>query len=224
MSINFKRFLMLFFIPVIFLTSRNNLIDINPAFTSKKNKNVSESIDIIVDSNCSLQEALSGINIPLRIKKILVIVNVYYYSFDGKIHKGQIVINKALAKDIKEIFDQIKKRKFPIQKVIPIYKYNWNDNISMEDNNTSAFNYRKIKGTEKLSYHATGRAIDINPRLNPQIKNGKVFPEGFSYNIKTPGTISDTSFIVESFLKKGWFWGGNWKQSKDYQHFEKKRI
>ena len=224
MSINCKRFLVPFFIPVVFLTFQSTLINIKSSLPTIKMNNISDSSDIIVDSNCSLQVALSGIPIPPSIKKILIIVNVYYYSFDGRLHKGQIVINKDLGKDIEEIFAQIKKRKFPIQKVIPIYKYSWNDNSSMEENNTSAFNYRKIKGTKMPSYHSTGRAIDINPKLNPQIKNGKMFPKGSSYNIKTPGTISDTSFIVKSFLKKGWLWGGNWKQSKDYQHFEKKKI
>jgi len=32
-------------------------------------------------------------------------------------------------------------------------------------NNTSGFNYRKITGTDKLSTHSFGRAIDINPVL-----------------------------------------------------------
>lgn len=37
-----------------------------------------------------------------------------------------------------------------------------NDNKSMSANNTSAFNYRVISGTKKLSNHSYGLAIDIN--------------------------------------------------------------
>lgn len=38
---------------------------------------------------------------------------------------------------------------------------------SMEDNNSSAFNYRPIEGTDRPSKHALGTAIDINTLYNP---------------------------------------------------------
>jgi peptidoglycan LD-endopeptidase CwlK len=219
MNINQKKFFIVFFISVMLITFQNN--NNKKISNSLKSVGLSGSDSTIVDSDYSLQDALSGIKIPPDIKKILTIVDVYYYSFDSKLHKGQIVINKKLAKDIKSIFKIIKERKFPIKKVIPIFQFNWNDEASMKDNNTSAFNFRKVPGTQVLSYHATGRAIDINPKLNPQLKSGKIFPQGSTYNKNFPGTISDTSFIVKTFLKRGWRWGGNWKHLKDYQHFEK---
>jgi peptidoglycan LD-endopeptidase CwlK len=218
---NYIKFLVLFLIPVGFLTLQNNIKNTPYYSIITEKKSLTDTNNIIIDSNSSLNDALTGIDIPPGIKKLLTIINVYYYSFDGKLHKGQIVINKVLAKDIKDIFGRIAEKKFLVKKVIPINKYNWSDEASAEDNNTSAFNYRKVKGTKILSYHAAGRAIDINPMLNPQINNRRVFPKGSSYNIKVPGTISGSSFIVKSFLKKGWRWGGNWKHLKDYQHFEK---
>ena len=40
----------------------------------------------------------------------------------------------------------------------------------MEDNNTSCFNYRMSSGESgTLSYHALGKAIDINPLYNPYV-------------------------------------------------------
>lgn len=221
MSKNFPKFLVLFLIPALFLTNEHRAGNNQLSSFPGKKISVPDSNKVVTDSHCSLKEALSGIDIPVRIRKLLTIVTVYYYSFDGRLHKGQVVINKNLAKDIKDIFSKIKEKKFPVGKVIPIYKYDWNDKASMKDNNTSAFNYRVIKGTKELSKHATGRAIDINPKLNPQIKNGIISPKGSSYKISLPGTISDSSFIVKAFLAKDWRWGGNWKHSKDYQHFEK---
>ncbi len=221
MSKIFNKFLVFFFLPIIFSGFQNILEQNNTSATYKKKQTVSDTSKIILDSNCSLKEALNGITIPPGIKRLLAIVDVYYYSFDHKIHKGQIVINKDLVSDIKEIFNKIKEEKFPIKKVIPINRYNWSDEASAEDNNTSAFNYRRVKGTKILSYHASGRAIDINPKLNPQIKKNKIFPDDASYSPKIPGTISQGSFIVKTFLVKGWKWGGNWKHLKDYQHFEK---
>lgn len=218
---NLQKFLVLFLIPVLFLTAGNCKKEAHSYSLQGKKVSLPDSNKVITDSNYSLSEALTGIDIPTKIRKMLTLVTVYYYSFDGRLHKGQLVINKNLIKDIREIFEEIKTKKFPVDKVIPIYKYNWNDMASMRDNNTTAFNYRFIKGTKKISKHATGRAIDINPKLNPQINKGVVTPQGSVYNTQTRGTISDASFIVKSFLKRGWHWGGYWKHSKDYQHFEK---
>lgn len=176
----------------------------------------------IADCNYTLTEALEGKEIPASVKNPLQIINVTYYSFDEKLHKGQLVVHKDIVKDIIEIFALIKEKKFPVDKVIPAVKYNWDDDKSMLDNNTSAFNYRKVKGFGKLSAHSTGKAIDINPFLNPQVRKDKIFPDGAGYNKEAPGTLTAGSFIVKEFIKRGWSWGGNWRSTKDYQHFEKK--
>lgn len=183
--------------------------------------NDSTSEKLIVDSDYSLEEALKGIEIPSDVRKDLVIVKVQYYSFDDNLHQGQVVISQKLKNDIEKIFTIIKNERFPVDKVIPIVHYNWNDERSMEDNNTSAFNYRFIAGTKKLSNHSFGTAIDINPLLNPYIRKDLHQPEGSVYDSAKPGTITENSFLVKEFKKLGWDWGGDWKDRKDYQHFEK---
>lgn len=176
---------------------------------------------IISDCNYTLDEALAGKDIPKDIKEELRLVNVYYYSFDKKLHKGQLVIHKNLVNDIEWIFEMLKEKKFPIKRVIPVVRYNWSDNESMKANNSSAFNYRLVANTNRFSNHSTGRAIDINPWQNPQIIDGKASPEGAVYNPKIKGTISKRSVVVSLFKDKGWSWGGDWKTRTDYQHFEK---
>lgn len=178
--------------------------------------------EIIIDCNYTLEEAISGMEIPAWIKKNLVLLDVEYYSFDDKLHKGQLVVHKRAVRDIKEIFEIIRSIKFPVNKVIPVVKYNWSDEASMNDNNTSAFNYRKVKGQKLLSAHSYGLAIDINPLQNPHIKRNTVQPVNGKYDIKAGGTILKTSRVVQEFRKRGWQWGGTWRSSKDYQHFEKK--
>jgi hypothetical protein len=178
--------------------------------------------EVIIDSSYSLNEALEGIEVPESIRVELALVDVEYFSFDKKLHRGQIVIHKKLVDDIQKIFMLIKENKFPVEKVIPIVKYNWSDNESMLDNNTSAFNYRLVAGTNRVSNHSYGQAIDINPFQNPHIKNGIYSPKGSKYSVKTSGTIYDNHFIVNEFKKLGWDWGGDWTSPKDYQHFEKK--
>jgi peptidoglycan LD-endopeptidase CwlK len=176
---------------------------------------------VVIDSHIKLEDALRGKEIPIANTKNLQILDVEYYSFDHRLHRGQLVINKEVANDISAIFKIIKEKKFPIKKVIPINNYNWSDEASMQDDNTSAFNYRVISGTRTFSTHSLGRAIDINPFQNPEIKNGKVSPERAVYNKYAPGTIAANSWLTHEFYKRGWRWGGSWKFSQDYQHFEK---
>jgi hypothetical protein len=181
----------------------------------------------IIDSNMSLSDALRK-EAPPEFKKRQRIVDLLYYSFDGKVHKGQLVIDERLVEDILEVFRVAFESRFPITSVIPIsndrfFKNGkWNeDDLSMLANNTSAFNYRLVTGGKSLSRHAYGFAIDINPVQNPYIKGNIVLPADAVYDTSKPGTLSPDSPVVQTFLRLGWTWGGNWKSLKDYQHFEK---
>ena len=92
----------------------------------------------------------------------------------------------------------------------------------MAKNNTSAFNYRVVSGTNRLSKHSSGRAIDINPFQNPFLsKSKRITPIGAKYNKKAAGTLYSTHEIVTILKNKGWKWGGDWTSIKDWQHFEK---
>jgi len=181
----------------------------------------------IVDSNITLSEALRK-PAPPEFKRKQRIVDVLYYSFDGKIHRGQIVIDRRLVKDIQQVFQVALETRFPINSVIPIshdrFHKNgvWNsDNQSMLANNTSAFNYRKVTGGKSLSMHSYGFAIDINPVQNPYFKGSIVLPDGAVYDPAKPGTLTRDCPVVKTFIRLGWDWGGNWKSLKDYQHLEK---
>ena len=196
---------------------------------NRKNDNVennnakSNTEEVIIDSDMTFEEAIFGSNAPQNILAEQVLLNVEYYSFDNKLHRGQVVVNKAVADDIVEIFEIIKQTKFPLAKVIPIVKYGWSDSASMADNNTSAFNYRVVAGTKKLSNHAFGKAIDFNPMQNPyRSKSGRLSPKGSSYNPKVAGTLTQDNVIVKKMIEKGWTWGGNFKTIKDWHHFDKK--
>lgn len=184
-------------------------------------KDLQKSDTLIIDSDITFEQAISGINIPIYQKKQLELITVYYFGFDNKVHRGQLVVNKNVAEDLVEIFDFILETKFPVEKVIPISKYNWSDDNSMNDNNTSCFNYRFVSGSRILSKHAAGLAIDINPLLNPYVKDGVNSPENSKYDSNVPGTILEYSPITLEFKKRGWTWGGDWKSLKDYQHFQK---
>jgi hypothetical protein len=96
----------------------------------------------------------------------------------------------------------------------------------MAANNTSAFNYRHVTGSQALSLHSYGEAIDINPKLNPYIENGRVSPaNGAKYadrSLHLPGMIDHADLCFKLFTQNGWAWGGDAAGDKDYQHFSKK--
>ena len=182
---------------------------------------VTAADEVIVDSEMTFQEAIKNTKAPKNIIEQLVLVDVEYYSFDNKLHRGQLVINSKVKDDIVIIFELIKKEKFPVEKCIPIVKYNWSDDISIDNNNTSAFCYRKIAGTNRMSNHAFGMAIDINPMQNPYVfSNGKT-KRNNKYNPKIIGTLTADSPITKKIIELGWTWGGNYKKIKDWHHFSK---
>lgn len=170
----------------------------------------------------SLHEALAGSRATKEILERLSLVDIPYIGFDGEGHLGQLVIHTDLVSDVKEIFADLYEIAFPIERILPVVAYGWNDEASMAANNTSAFNYREIIGQNRLSNHSLGRAIDINPMQNPyHAVDGKTYPAGSKYILGERGTIEPDSSIVEAFKKRGWRWLGERRENTDYQHFEK---
>ena len=158
-------------------------------------------------------------------------VKVLHWGFDGQPHEGELIVNKAIAEDIVEIFKELYEHKYPIEKMVLVDEYDADDNASMTDNNTSAFNFRPVPdGSGRLSNHSYGLAIDINPLYNPYVTtiDGKkvVLPEnGSEYadrSLDCPYYIRKDDICYKAFTGRGFTWGGDWKNTKDYQHFQKK--
>ncbi len=164
-------------------------------------------------------------------------VQFNYVDFQGKQHdNGSIIVMDAVSPYIAAIFDRLYTLKFPINKAVPIRHYQGDDDLSMADNNTSAFNYRPIAGKRSLSVHAYGLAIDINPKQNPFIEFGEqgsasFNPEdGAKYANRMQfryGKDQRQGFaedVVSTFADNGFlYWGGFWNTPIDYQHFQVSR-
>lgn len=156
-------------------------------------------------------------------------VKVLHWGFDGETHIGEMIVNKAIAEDVIEIFKELYEAKYPIERMVLVDEYDADDNTSMAANNSSAFNYRVIEGTKRISLHSYGMAIDINPLYNPYVHtvDGErvVTPvEGAKYedrSLDCPYYIHSGDVCYEAFIKRGFTWGGNWMNNKDYQHFQK---
>lgn len=156
-------------------------------------------------------------------------VHVRHMGFDGEVKDGELVVNKAIADDVLAIFEELYKADYPIEKVRLVDEYDADDEASMSDNNSSAFNFRFISHTTRISKHGLGMAVDINTRYNPYVKtvDGKLSIEpanGADYVDRSkdfPHKIDHEDLCYKLFKEHGFTWGGDWTHSKDYQHFER---
>lgn len=159
-------------------------------------------------------------------------LRVLHMGFDGKTYVGELIVNKAIASDIIDIFIELYQASYPIERMVLVDEYQANDILSMEANNSSAFNYRYIEGTKKLSKHSYGMAIDINPLYNPYITKLegelRVLPDEAKVHVdRTQDNdyyIREGDICYKAFIDRGFMWGGDWRSQKDYQHFQKDII
>lgn len=154
-------------------------------------------------------------------------MTVLYWGPDGAAHKGELIVNRAIAQDVAEIFYELYKASYPIESVKLIDEYGGSDEVSMAKNNTSCFNARKMTGAESWSLHAYGLAVDINPLYNPYVgADGTILPvSGEQYADRNNSflmKIDEQDYAYRMFAQHGFTWGGSWSGIKDYQHFEKK--
>ncbi|MDP9494400.1 MAG: M15 family metallopeptidase [Actinomycetota bacterium] len=159
---------------------------------------------------------------PLAIEGLSA-VDVSFWSYNGLVNTGRLIVATDLAEDMVAIMQDLYEARFPIERMAPVDAFGGDDDRSMAANNTSAFNCRQVTGGSAWSEHSYGRAIDINPLVNPYVRGSTVLPpEGAAYADRerdAPGMIHAGDVVVDVFAARGWEWGGYWTSSKDYQHF-----
>ena len=158
-------------------------------------------------------------------RKDLRCLHLLHRNFAGQTQVGEMICNKAIADDLLAIFRELYDAGYPIEKIFLVDEYDGNDERSMADNNTSCFNFRTKPGMKQLSRHALGMAVDINPLYNPYVKGVHVEPAaGKPYadrSRKCKYFIKSGDLCHRAFARRGFTWGGSWRSSQDYQHFEK---
>lgn len=217
-----KRFFFFLFlivsIPTCFAQSKQVGTDILPTFT------VSE----IPDSVFALMQGKSYPKRARIARSDLRYLQLSHYDAKGNTHIGEMVCHKLIAKQVVAVFRELYEARYAIERMQLIDRFDADDERSMRANNTSCFNYRMVAGTNRLSAHAQGMAIDLNPFYNPYVRNvqGKrrVDPQGsepYADRRKSfPYKIDKEDLAFKLFFKYGFRWGGSWRYSKDYQHFE----
>lgn len=153
----------------------------------------------------------------------LRLVTVTYATFDGGAATGELVLNEQVVDDVVAAFAELYEARFPIHKMVTMEVYGGVDGAAGKDNNSSGFNCRNVRGTDRWSQHAYGLAIDINPRQNPYLVGGEIRPpDGAAYLDRSdvrPGMIVESDAVFDAFTSRGFEWGGFFVTTPDYQHF-----
>ena len=158
-------------------------------------------------------------------------IRALHWDYDQQMHVGEMVCHKKIADRVARILRQLFEAKYPIQRMLLPDVYGADDERQMRDNNSSCFCYRAVSRTARLSKHARGLAVDINPLYNPYYKNRR---DGTRFVQPTtaaeycdraksfPYKIDRGDLCYRLFTSAGFEWGGDWRSCKDFQHFELK--
>ncbi|MFB7254534.1 M15 family metallopeptidase [Streptomyces nojiriensis] len=154
----------------------------------------------------------------------LRLVRMNHWGFDGTVHRGELVVHEDVVAPVLRAFGKAFDARFPIRRMRVMAEYGGSDDAAMADDNTSAFNCRKVTGDPtRMSRHSWGDAVDINPVENPYVDVGGTShpPNGSAHldrGSTRPGMIAPDGVVTRAFREIGWYWGGRWSPP-DYQHF-----
>ena len=141
-------------------------------------------------------------------------VKVLYKNKEQQTLKGEIVCNKHIADDVAEIFYELYKANYPIEKIRLMDDYNADDETAMRDNNTSSFNFRFISHSTKVSKHGLGLSVDLNTLYNPFVLtvDGKLHVEpatALKYVDRSKNfdyKIDENDLAYKLFIQHGFEW------------------
>ena len=139
----------------------------------------------------------------------LRLLKVSHWGFDGRVHRGRLVVHADSARPILTVMRRLFHFRFPIRRMRLVDAYGADDRRSMNADNTSAFNCREISGRPGVwSQHAYGRAIDLNQLENPYVSGSYVSPpRGRPFADRRPvrkGMIAPRGNVVRIFSLAGW--------------------
>jgi hypothetical protein len=158
----------------------------------------------------------------------LRVVRTSYWSFDGYVRRGEIVVAARHAASTARVFGDLFRIKAPIRSMYRVDRFGYsrrvmgaNDYASMAADNTSGFNCRDVVGRPGTrSPHAYGGSIDINPWENPFLSSHGYTPNGTWQNRTRPAAVTfrSTGDPVVTVLRRHGF---RWLGYADLHHFQR---
>ena len=169
----------------------------------------------------------NGCPVPLSGLRLLTVA---HRDFDGHRRTGQLVVNKAAAGPLADVFKQLYELRFPIRHMTLDDAYGPVAERPRDGDVSGSLSCRQAvpspctggRGTGTWSMHAYGLAVDVNPVENPYVGCGQSRDPAakpyFDRSKLRRGMV--TKRVIAAFASVGWGWGGGWAgTTKDYMHF-----
>jgi D-alanyl-D-alanine carboxypeptidase-like protein len=160
----------------------------------------------------------------------LRLLTVAHWGFDGRAHRGQLVVNGNAAGSLAHAFRTLYGLRFPIHHMRLSDMYGPSRGRPRDGDVSGSFDCRQAvpspctggRGTGSWSMHAYGLAVDLNPVENPYVGCGQSRDPSakpyFDRSRHRRGMVTPRS--IKAFESIGWGWGGSWAgNTKDYMHF-----
>ena len=74
--------------------------------------------------------------------------------------EGELICNEYIAQDLVEIFCELYRNEYQLEKVLLVDEYDGDADAAREDNNSFCFYYAPSETDSSLSRHALGLALD----------------------------------------------------------------
>lgn len=131
----------------------------------------------------------------LQMEQYLVTITVPIKDENGVPSTMQLRVHKDLEENFRNAFYDMYEIGFPVRA-----------------SDTAAFSWRSMATSQNRSHHSYGVVVDLNVSSNPMIgvTSGQYRPGKDPYSI--------TQEVVDIWKKYGFYWGGEWKSTKDYMH------
>jgi hypothetical protein len=168
-----------------------------------------------------------GCPVPLSQLRLLT---VRHWGFDGRVHTGQLIVNRDVATPLARVFRRLHELRFPIRHMTVDAMYGPERARPADGDVSGSFECRQAvpspctggTGNGSWSNHAYGHAIDLNPVENPYVGCGRTRDRRSArYTDRSrlrKGMV--TPAVVAAFRAIGWGWGGDWTgRTRDYMHF-----
>lgn len=154
----------------------------------------------------------------------LRLVTARHRTLDGGVADGEAIVAAPVARPLVTLLGRLYAIGFPLHALRLVDDHDADDDRSMAADNSSALNVRTVAGSARLSAHALGVAIDLNPRENPMVWPGGarfVPAEGAPFldrRALRPGMIVRPGPVTAILDELGWEWGGDWTHVADLHH------
>ena len=156
----------------------------------------------------------------------LRLLHLRYVGFDGRSRVGTMVVNATVVTSVVRVFATLYAERFPIHLMVPESNFQGKDPASMAADNTSGFNCRyAVDDRPEAVVRARLRRGDRRQPGPEPLRLQRRGTTGRRQGVRrtdvtcVPGMAEVGGVLNDAFASVGWFWGGRWSASPDYQHF-----